>query len=169
MLGNQPRMAAVARLAAEKAGWGEPLAAGRGRGIAICWQRRSYLAQVAEVSVHDDGSFSVDRVVSAIDCGRVLNPDVVRAQLEGGTGFGLSSALGDAITLRDGYVEQSNFDGYPLLRINQMPEVEAHIMPSTEAPTGIGELATMGIGAAVANALHEVTGKRYYSLPIRQA
>ena len=169
MLGNQPRMAAVAQLAAEKADWGEALPAGHGRGIAICKMRGSYLAQVAEVSVHDDGSFSVDRVVTAIDCGTVLNPDVVRAQLEGGTGFGLSSALGDAITLRDGYVEQSNFDTYPVLRIDQMLDVEAHIMPSTEAPTGVGELATMAVSAAVANALHAVTGKRYYSLPIRQA
>ena len=169
MLGEQPRMAALVRLLAQQADWDTPLAAGRGRGIAICAQRRSLLAQAAEISVRDDGSFSVDRVVTALDCGVVLNPDVVRAQIEGGVGFGLSSALYDAITMRDGYVEQSNFDTYSLLRMQQMPEIEAHIMPSTDAPSGVGELATMGVSAAVANALHAVTGKRYYSLPIRHA
>jgi isoquinoline 1-oxidoreductase beta subunit len=169
MLQDQPRMAAVARLAAEKSDWGSALGSGRGRGIAICKLRGTYLAQVAETSVQDDNTFSVDRVVTAIDCGQVINPDIVRAQMEGGTGFGLSSVLSDAITLRDGYVEQSNFDTYPLLRINQMPDVEVHIVPSSESPSGVGELAPMAVGAAVANALHTVTGKRYRSLPILQA
>lgn len=169
MLNDQPRMAAVARLVAEKAGWGSSLGKNKGRGVSICKMRGTYLGQVAEVSVHDDNSFSVDRVVTAIDCGLVINPDVVRAQMEGGTGFGLSSLLGDAITLRDGYVEQSNFDQYPLLRISQMPDIEVHIVSSSEPPSGVGELAPMAVGAAVANALHVVTGNRYRSLPILRA
>ena len=168
MLQEEPRMAALASAVADKADWETPLGKSQGRGIAICRLRDSYLAQVAEVSVNDDSSYSVDRVVAGIDCGQVVNPDIVRAQLEGGTGFGLSS-MNDAITLRDGYVEQSNFDQYPLLRIQQMPDVETVIMPSDEPPTGVGELATMAAHAAVANALHAVTGKRYYSLPIRNA
>ena len=169
MLKAEPRMAAVARMVAEKADWGSSLEANHGRGIAICKMRGTYLGQVAEVSVHNDGKFSVDRVVTAIDCGFSVNPDVIRAQMEGGTGFGLSSTLGDAITLRDGYVEQDNFDQYSLLRINQMPGVDVHIMPSSEAPSGVGELAAMAVGGAVANALHSVTGNQYRSLPIRAA
>jgi isoquinoline 1-oxidoreductase beta subunit len=169
MLKAEPRMAAVARMVAEKADWGSSLDANQGRGIAIWKLRGTYLGQVAEVSVHDDNSFSVDRVVTAVDCGFAVNPDVIRAQMEGGTGFGLSSTLGDAITFHDGYVEQDNFDQYPLLRIGQMPEIDVHIMPSSEAPSGVGELAAMAGGAAVANALHGVTGKRYRSLPILRA
>ena len=169
MLKKEPRMMAVARMVAEKAGWGSPLGANRGRGIAICFVRGTYLGQIAEVSVNADNSYSVDRVVTAIDCGLPINPDVIRAQLEGGTGFGLSSAMGDAITLRDGYVEQDNFDRYPILRINQMPEIEVHIAASSEPPSGVGELAPMAVSAAVANALSGVTGNRYRSLPIRRA
>ena len=169
MLKDEPRMASVVRLVAEKAGWGSSLDANQGRGISICSMRGTFIGQVAQVSIHDDDSYSVDRVVTAIDCGLALNPDVIRAQMEGGTGFGLSAVLGDAITLRDGYVEQDNFDRYPLLRIGQMPEVDVHIVPSSEPPSGVGELAPMAIGAAVANALHGVTGNRYRSLPIRRA
>lgn len=169
MLTSEPRMAAVARMVAEMADWGSSLNANQGRGIAICKLRGTYLGQVAEVSVQDNDTFSVDRVVTAIDCGLSVNADVIRAQVEGGTGFGLSSTLGDAITLRDGYVEQDNFDQYPLLRINQMPQVDVHIVPSSEAPSGVGELAPMAVGAAVANALQEVTGNRYRSLPILRA
>ena len=169
MLSDHPRMAEVANRAAELADWGTPLEPDRGRGIAICRLRGTYLGQVAEVTVEDDGSYTVDRVVTAVDCGLPLNPDNIRAQVEGGTGFGLSSVLVDAITLRDGYVEQDNFDAYPLLRINQMPSVDVHIVSSTEPPSGIGELAPMAVGAAVANALSSVNGKRYRSLPIRSA
>lgn len=169
MLDDEPRMAALLRAVAAKAGWDKPLGEDRGRGVAICKLRSSYLAQVAEVTVNKDGSYAVDRVISGIDCGQVINPDIVSAQLEGGTGFGLSSLMSDAITLRNGYVQESNFDQYPLLRINQMPDVETVIMQSDEPPTGVGELATMAAHAAVANALHAVTGKRYYSLPIRNA
>ena len=167
MLKAEPRMVAVARMVAEKADWRSTLEANQGRGIAICKLRGTYLGQVAEVSVHNDSNFSVDRVVTAIDCGLAINPDVIHAQMEGGTGFGLSSTLGDAITLRDGYVEQDNFDQYSLLRINQMPEIDVHIVPSSESPSGVGELAAMTVGAAVANALYSATGNRYRTLPIR--
>ncbi len=169
MLQEQPRMSDVVRLVAEKANWGSTTGPGRGRGIEICKQRGTFLAQIADVSLQSDNSFSVDHVITAIDCGLTINPDVVRAQMEGGTGFGLSSTLGDEITFRDGYVEQSNFDTYRLLRINQMPIVDVHIVPSSEPPSGIGELATMTVGAAVANALYAATGERYHKLPIRLA
>jgi isoquinoline 1-oxidoreductase beta subunit len=157
----------VLELAAEKADWGSVTEPGRGRGISMCEQRGTYVAQVAEVSVHSDNSFLVDRVVTAIDCGLAINPDVVRAQMEGGTGFGLSSTIGDEITFKNGFVQQSNFDKYRLLRIDQMPDVDVHIVPSSEPPTGVGDLVPMVIGAAVANALSAVTGKRYRTLPIR--
>jgi isoquinoline 1-oxidoreductase beta subunit len=166
MLKSQPRMANVARLAAEKADWGSAMSSGRARGIAICQQRETFLAQVAEVSLHDDRSFSVDRVITVVDCGLTINPDVVRAQMEGGTGFGLSPALGDEISFKDGYVQQSNFDTYKLLRIDQMPTVDVHIVPSDEHPTGVGELAPMAVGPAVANALSALTGQRYQKLPL---
>ena len=167
MLQEQPRMTNVLKLAAEKASWGSTLSPRRGQGVAMCEQRGTYLAMVADVSVQGDDEFSVDRVVTAIDCGLAVNPDVIRAQMEGGIGFGLSSTLGDEITFKNGYVEQSNFDKYRLLRINQMPDVDVHIVPSREPLTGIGELAPMVIGAAVANALYATTGQRHRKLPIR--
>lgn len=169
MLQHEPRMAAVLQLAADRSNWGAAMGSGRGRGIAMCKARDSYIAQVAEVTVDDDQSFKVDRVVTAMDCGQVINADIVRAQIEGGVGFGLSAVLADEITLRDGYVQQSNFDSYPTLRIDQMPDVEAHLISSDESPSGVGEVTTMCVAPAVANALHAVTGNHYYSLPIRQA
>ena len=145
-------------LAAEKAGWTQPLAPGkagekRGRGIAVHESFNTVVAQVAEVTVDKDNKFQVDRVVCAVDCGVAVNPDVVRAQMEGGIGFGLSAALHGKITLKDGVVEQSNFHDYPLLRINEMPAVEVHIVPSTAKPTGVGEPGVPVIAPAVANAL----------------
>jgi isoquinoline 1-oxidoreductase beta subunit len=166
MLGNQPRMANVLSLAADKANWNSPIGSGIGRGISICEQRGTYLAQIAEVSVQDDGTWSVERVSTVIDCGLVINPDVVRAQMEGGTGFGLSSLLGDEITFKNGYVQQSNFDTYRLLRINQMPDIDVDIVSSSEPPTGVGELAPMTVGAAVGNAIYAASGKRHRRLPI---
>ena len=124
------------------------------------------VAQVAEVTVSSDGKFRVDRVVCAVDCGVAVNPDVVRAQMEGGIGFGLAAALHSAITLKDGVVEQSNFHQYPPLRINEMPKVEVYIMTSTENPTGVGEPGTPVIAPAVANAIAAATGKRLRSLPL---
>ena len=167
LLTAHPRHRGVLELAAEKAGWGGPLPAGRGRGIAVHESFNSFVAQVAEVTVNDDKSFSVDRVVVAVDCGVAVNPDIIRAQMEGGVGFGLSAALGDEITLREGRVVQSNFHDYRVLRINQMPDVEVHIAASDQPPTGVGEPAVPVIAPAVANALHAVTGQRFDRLPLR--
>jgi len=170
LLAKHPRHWGVLQLAAEKAGWGLPLAPGaagekRGRGIAVHESFNSYVAQVAEVTVKPDGSIKVDRVVCAVDCGLAINPDVIRAQMEGGIGFGLSAALHGAITLKDGVVEQSNFHQYTVLRINEMPKVEVHIVPSAEKPTGVGEPGVPPIGPAVANAVFAATGKRIRTLP----
>ena len=131
LLKGHPRHLGVMELAAEKAGWGKALPAGKGRGIAVHESFNTFVAQVAEVTVHPDKTFSVDRVVVAVDCGIAVNPDVIRAQMEGGLGFGLAAALNSKITLKDGRVEQSNFHDYTVLRINQMPEVEVHIVPSS--------------------------------------
>lgn len=167
LLKDSPRWRGVLDLAAEKAGWGEKLPKGRGRGVAVHESFNSYVAQVADVSVQDDGSFKVDRVVIAVDCGVAVNPDVIKAQMEGGMGYGLAAALTGAITLKDGLVQQSNFDSYKILRIADMPQVEVHIVPSGESPTGVGEPAVPVIAPAVANALYTATGKRHYALPLR--
>ena len=127
------------------------------------------VAQVVDVTVKPDNTYKVDRVVCAVDCGTAVNPDVVRAQMEGGIGFGLSAAMYGAITVKDGQVEQSNFHDYPVLRIHEMPEVIVHIVPSTEKPTGVGEPATPVIAPAVANALFAATGKRLRTLPLKLA
>lgn len=171
LLEHHPRHAGVLQLAADKAGWGTPLAPGangerRGRGVAVHESFNSYVAQVAEVTVKPDGSFKVDRIVCAVDCGIAVNPDNVRSQVEGGVGFGLSAALHGAITLKDGVVEQSNFHDYAPIRINEMPQVEVHIVASAEKPTGIGEPGVPPVAPAVANALAAATGKRVRRLPI---
>ena len=169
LLVDQPRLRGVLELAASKSGWGAPLPKGRGRGIALQESFDSYVAEVAEVTVQPDGSFHVDRVVCAVDCGVAVNPNVIEAQMEGGIGFGLAAALHGKITLKDGRVEQSNYTDYPLLRIGEMPKVEVHIVPSTERPTGVGEPGVPPIAPAVANALFAATGKRVRSLPINPA
>jgi len=174
LLAKHPRHRGALDLAAVKAGWGGPLASAaagerRGRGIAVHESFNTFVAQVAEVTVRPDGSFKVDRVVCAVDCGIAVNPDVIRAQMEGGIGYGLSAALHGAITLKDGVVEQSNFNDYPVLRINEMPRIDVHIVPSTEKPTGVGEPATPVIAPAVANALYAATGKRLRNLPFDTA
>lgn len=172
LLGKHPRHAGVLKLAAEKAGWGKPLAAGkdgekRGRGIAVHESFHTFVAEVAEVTVKPDKTFRVDRVVCAVDCGVAVNPDVIRAQMEGGIGYGLAAALHGAITLKEGVVEQANFDSYPVLRINEMPAIEVHIVPSGEKPTGVGEPGTPVIAPAVANALAAATGQRLRNLPLK--
>ena len=166
LLRADPRRARVVKLAAEQAGWSRPLPAGRGRGIAVHKAFKSYVAEVAEVTVRGADDFSVDRVTIAVDCGVVINPDIVRAQMEGGMGYGLCAALHGAITLTDGYVQESNFDDYRVLRNSQMPEVAVHIVPSAEHPSGVGEPGTPPIAPAVANALFAATGKRYRRLPL---
>jgi isoquinoline 1-oxidoreductase beta subunit len=169
MLEHEPRMKAVLELAAEKAGWNTPLPPGRGRGIAVAEAFKTFVAQVAEVSVAKDGQIKVDRVVCAVDCGTPINPDIITAQMEGGIGFGLGAALYSEITLKDGRVEQDNFNSYRVLRINEMPKVEVHIVPSTEPPTGVGEPGVAPVGPAVANAIFAATGKRMHVLPFSKA
>ena len=153
-------------LAAEKAGWGTPLPAGRGRGVSVEFGFGSYLAQVAEVEVATDGTVRVHRIVCAVDCGMVVNPDTIAAQIEGGSIFGLTAALHGAITLKDGRVEQSNFDTYLPMRIDEVPVVETHLVKSSEAPGGIGETPTAVVAPAVTNAIFAATGKRIRTLPI---
>ena len=170
LLAATPRALGVLNLVAEKSGWGKPLAQGeglkRGRGIAVHQSFGTWVAQVAEVSVKADGSYQVDKVYCAVDCGVAVNPDVIRAQMEGGLGMGLSAALGEAITLNKGQVEQTNYHNYPLLRIAAMPEVEVHIVPSAEPPSGVGEPGLPPIAPAVANALYAVTGVAKTRLPL---
>jgi isoquinoline 1-oxidoreductase beta subunit len=153
--------------AAQKAGWGKPLPKGHGRGIAVHESFGSFVAQVAEVSVNPTGEVHVHKVVCAIDCGRIVNPDTIKAQMESGIVFGLSAVLHGEITFRNGRVEQSNFNDYPLLRMNEMPVVEVYIVPSGEKSGGVGEPGVPPIAPAVCNAIFAVTGKRIRFLPIR--
>ena len=127
------------------------------------------MAEVVEVSLADDGMPKVERVVCAVDCGIAINPDVIRAQMEGGIGYGLGAALHDEIVLEKGRVKQSNFHNYRSLRMREMPQVEVHIVPSTEPPTGVGEPGVPPIAPAVANAFAALTGRRVYRLPFRRA
>ncbi len=165
LLKNHPRHVAALTLAAEKAGWGSAPAAGRFRGVAVAESFSTVVAQVAEVSIPAPGQVKVERVVCAVDCGTAINPDQVVAQMQGGIGFGLSSILGEAITLEGGEVQQANYDTYTPLRIEQMPEVEVHIVPSDAPPTGAGEPGVPPIGPAVANAVYQATKKRVRVLP----
>jgi len=166
MLDKHPRHAAVLKLAAEKAGWGTPLPPGRFRGVALHESFSTFVAQVVEITVKNGADFSVDRVVCAVDCGTAINPDQVRAQMEGGIGFGLGAILQEELTLTHGVVDQQNYDTYTPLRINQMPKVEVHIVASNEPPTGVGEPGVPPIGPAVGNALRAATGKAVRQLPI---
>jgi isoquinoline 1-oxidoreductase beta subunit len=166
LLAKHPRHLAALDLAAQKAGWGKPLPKGRARGIAVHESFGSVCAQVAEVSL-EDGKPKVHRVVAAFDCGLVVNPLTVEAQVQGAIAFGLSAALHGEITLKDGQVQQSNFHNYPVLRMSEMPAVEVHIVPSAaDKPTGVGEPGTPPIAPAVANAIFALTGKRPRVLPL---
>jgi isoquinoline 1-oxidoreductase beta subunit len=167
LLAGQPRMLAVLDLAAQKANWGSALPAGRARGIATHFSFDSYVAQVAEISVEKDGTVRVHRVVAAVDCGRTVNPDTVKAQLEGGIIFGLTAALKTEITLDKGRVQQRNFNDYPMVRMFESPTIEVFIVPSTEHPTGVGEPGVPPVAPAVANAIFAATGKRLRRLPIK--
>lgn len=166
LLGEHPRHAGVLKLAAEKAGWSEPAPAGRSRGIAVHESFNTYVAEAAEISIADDGRIKVEKVVCAVDCGVAVNPDQVKAQMEGGIAYGLGAVLHNRITLTEGKVDQSNFHDYEPLRMNEMPAVEVHIVPSAEPPTGVGEPGVPPIGAAVANAVYKATGRRIRSLPL---
>ncbi len=169
LLEKHPRHAGALKLAAEKAGWGKPAPKGIFRGIAVHESFESYVAQVAEVSVGADGKPKVHRVVCVIDCGQVVNPDTVKAQMESSIIFGLTAALYGEITLKDGRVEQNNFYDYKMLRMNETPRIDVYIVPSTEKHGGVGEPGTPPIAPAVVNAIFAATGKRVRSLPIRPA
>jgi isoquinoline 1-oxidoreductase subunit beta len=164
LLAQQPRDAAVLRLATQKAGWGGALPKGQGRGVAYHQSFNTRIAMVAEVSAAHS-ALKVDRIVAAVDCGVAINPDVVTAQIEGAIGFALSSALRNQVTLNKGRVEQHNFDDYEPTRMREMPKVEVHLVESTERPSGIGEPGVPPIAPAIGNAIFAATGKRLRSLP----
>lgn len=166
LLDHNPRAKAVLDLAAEKAEWAAPLPKGRGRGIALQHAFGSYLAQIAEVEVAKDGSVRVHRVVCAMDCGTAINPNTVQAQIQGGVMFGVTAALYGEITLKNGRVEQTNFDTYQILRMNEAPAIEVHVVKSAEPPGGMGEAGTSGIVPAIGNAVFAATGKRLRRMPI---
>ncbi len=165
LLAGKARHLGVLELAAQKAGWGTPLPAGHARGIAVHASFGSFCAQVGEVSIQDR-AITVHRVVCAVDCGRAINPETIRAQMEGGIVFGLSAALYGQVTMKRGRVQQSNFHDYPVLRFNSMPVVEVHIVPSTAPPSGIGEPGTPLMAAVLGNAIFALTGQRVRSLPL---
>ncbi len=170
LLDRAPRAKAVLELAAERAGWGQPLASSRGRvgrGIALLHAFGSYIAQVAEIVVSTQGEVRVQRVVCAVDCGTIVNPDIVKAQMEGGIVFGITAALWGEITIKDGRVEQHNFYDYRMLRLSETPKIEVHLVASTEAPGGIGEPGTSTVMPAVTNAIFAATGRRIRQLPVK--
>jgi isoquinoline 1-oxidoreductase subunit beta len=169
LLDKTPRAKAVLELAAQKAGWGQSLPDRVGRGVSLQFVFATYLAQVAEVEVSKDGTVRVRRVVCAVDCGTVVNPDTVRAQIQSAIIFGITAALYGQITLKDGRVEQTNFDTYQMLRMNEAPVIEVYIIQSSEAPGGMGEAGTSAIVPAVTNAIFATTGKRLRKLPIDTA
>lgn len=168
LLEKNPRAKAVLELVAKHSDWGKPLEAGLGRGIALCTGFGSYIAQVVSIKVEKDGSITVIRVDCAVDCGLTVNPDTVRAQIEGGIIFGLSAVLFGEITLKGGRVEQSNFGDYRVLRINETPQIKVHLLKSMEAPGGIGEPGTSCVMPALTNAVFAATGKRVRKLPVAE-
>jgi isoquinoline 1-oxidoreductase beta subunit len=169
LLDKSPRAKAVLELAAEKAGWGQPLPERVGRGVSLQFVFATYMAHVAEVQVAKDGAVRVRRVVCAVDCGTVVNPDTVRAQIMSAIIFGITATLHGNITLKNGRVEQTNFDSYQVLRINEAPAVEVHIVQNTEPPGGMGEAGTSAIVPAVTNAIFAATGKRLRKMPVDPA
>jgi isoquinoline 1-oxidoreductase beta subunit len=169
LLDKAPRAKAVLALAAQKAGWGPPLPKGSGRGVSLQHVFATYMAQVAEVEVAKDGTVRVRRVVCAVDCGTVVNPDTVRAQIQSAIIFGITAALHGQITLKNGRVEQTNFDTYQALRLNEAPSIEVHIVQNFEPPGGMGECGTSCIVPAVANAIFAATGKRLRKMPVDAA
>jgi isoquinoline 1-oxidoreductase subunit beta len=165
LLGKSPRARNVLDTATRAAGWGASMPKGQGRGVSVMYAFGSYFSMVADVAV-DNGEVSVRRVVCAVDCGMVVNPDTIEAQVQGGIIFGITAALYGEITIRDGRVEQHNFTDYRMLRIDQTPAIDVHIVKSVEAPGGIGEPGTAALAAAVANAIYAATGKRLRQLPV---
>jgi len=169
LLDKSPRARAVLDVATEAFGWDRTLPVGHGRGVSLLYSGwNTYVAQVAEVEVSKSGEVRVHRVVCAVDCGTVINPDTVKAQMEGGIVFGISGALWGEITLKNGRVEQSNFHNYRVLRMNETPAIEVHLVRNGEAPGGIGEPGTAATAAALANAVFAATGKRIRKLPLER-
>jgi len=166
LLGKQPRLKQALELAVEKSDWSKPLGKGQGRGVSAMFAFGSYLGMVVDVTVNDKGEIQVNKVTCAVDCGMTVNPDTVIAQIEGGAIFGLTAVLHNEITIRNGRVEQTNFSDYRMMRINEAPAIDVHLIKSAEAPGGIGEPGTAAIGAALANAVFAATGKRIRKLPI---
>lgn len=166
LLDKSPRAKAVLDLAAEKSGWGQALPKGSGRGVSLQFVFGSYMANVAEVEVSKDGVVRLRRVVSAMDCGTVVNPNTVEAQIQSGLIFGATAALYGEITLKNGRVEQTNFDSYRMIRMNEAPAVEVHVVKSAEPPGGMGETGTSAIVPAIANAIFAATGKRLRKMPV---
>jgi isoquinoline 1-oxidoreductase beta subunit len=166
LLDKSPRAKAVLNLAAEKADWGQSLPNGSGRGVSLQSAFGSYEAHVAEVEVSKNGTVRIRRVVCAVDCGTVVNPDTVQAQIQSGIIFGATAALYGEITLKEGRVEQTNFDTYQMLRINEAPAIEVHIVKSQEPPGGMGEIGTSAVVPAIANAIFTATGKRLRKMPV---
>lgn len=164
---DQARLAGVIKLAAEKAGWGEKPVAGRARGIAAHKSFGSYVAEVVEISEQDD-AIKIEKVTAAVDCGIAVNPDVIRAQIEGGIGYGIGHIMRDQITLDEGEVEQANFPDYEPLRIADIGAIEVHITPSAEPPSGVGEPGTPPAGPALANAIFALKGKPVLKLPMTE-
>ena len=166
MLEKNPRSRNVLQIAADRSDWGKPLPAGTGRGIALCIGFGSFVAQVVEASVDKNGTVDLQGVWCVVDCGVQVNPDTIRAQMESGIIFGLSAALHGEITIKDGRVEQTNFGDYRVLRINEVPRIDVHLVTSAEAPGGIGEPGTSCVMPALTNAIFAATGKRIRKLPV---
>jgi isoquinoline 1-oxidoreductase beta subunit len=166
LLPQDSRLRGVLEVAAEKSGWGKPLAPRKGRGIAAHFCFGSYVAQVADVTVSEKGALKLDRIVSAVDCGYYVHPDILRAQIEGGIIFGLSGALSGEITVGNGRIQQTNFDGFTPLAMGDAPVIEVHVKESTDAPGGIGEPGLPPAVPAVCNAIFAACGKRIRKLPI---
>jgi isoquinoline 1-oxidoreductase beta subunit len=167
LLAGHPRLLAVLELAAQKSDWGKPLPSGWARGIAVVEGFGSFVAEVVEVSLNTDGTPKVRRVVCVIDCGMTVNPGIIVRQMQGGVIFGLSAALYGEITIKDGRIEQGNFNDYPVVRMNEAPPIDVHIVPSSEKPGGVGEASTPPLAPALANALFVLTGKRVRRLPLK--
>jgi isoquinoline 1-oxidoreductase beta subunit len=166
LLGDTPRTLRALEVAAEMAGWGTPLPEGRARGI-TCSSFLSHTSQVTEISLDDRGRVRVERIVFALDCGITINPDLIRAQVEGGLLFGLSAAAWGEVVLGDGgEIVTQNFDRYPLVRMRSVPAIEVHLIDSTESPTGVGEVSVPSVAPALANAIAALTGTRIRQLPL---
>jgi isoquinoline 1-oxidoreductase beta subunit len=169
LLGKAPRAKAVLDAATEAAGWGKPLPAGWGRGVSFLYSGwGSYLSAVAEVEVSKAGEVRVHRIVCAVDCGTIINPDTVKAQVEGGIIYGLGAALWNEVTIENGRVRQSNFHDYRAMRINEAPKIEVHLLRNLEKPGGMGEPGTAVTAPAIANAVFAATGKRIRKLPLEK-